>query len=130
MISKMLTDIQKRMLLFLIGCMGTRFGLAFLAYAYRNSKRVMNVMGALALGPAIGFTVIYLGGYRKTGAEVFGDKIWWNMLRPVHAMLYFTFSFMALSAAQYRKHAWMVLLLDACIGLVGFLLYHFAYKKI
>ena len=124
----MLTDIQKRMLLFLIGCMGTRFGLAFLAYAYRNSKRVLNVMGLLALGPAIGFTVIFLGGYRKTGAEVFGDKIWWNALRPVHALLYFTFSYMALSTT-YRKHAWIVLLLDACIGLVGFLLYHFVYKK-
>ena len=125
----MLTDIQKRMLLFLIGCMGVRFGLAYLAYAYRNNALVLKVMGALALGPAIGFTVIFLGGYRKTGAEVFGDKIWWNALRPVHALLYFTFSFMALSAAHYRKHAWMVLLLDAFIGLFGFLFHHFVKKN-
>ena len=25
---------------------------------------------------------------RKTGLEVFGDKIWWNNLRPIHGILY------------------------------------------
>ena len=107
--------------------MGTRFGLALLAYLYRYNRGVMNAMGVLALGPAIGFTIIYLGGYRKTGPEVFGDKIWWNALRPVHAVLYFLFSFMALSS-RFTAHAWMLLLVDACIGLVSFIVYMNKYK--
>ena len=35
---------------------------------------------------------IELGDYRKTGKEVFGSKIWWNDLRPVHASLYILFA--------------------------------------
>jgi len=75
-------------------------------------------MGYLALIPAIGFMIIYLGGYRKTGPEVFGDVIWWNNLRPVHAALYFTFAYLAITGVH--QHAWKILALDATIGLVAF----------
>jgi hypothetical protein len=36
----------------------------------------------LAILPAIGFMYIYLTDSRKTGQEVFGQKIWWNHLQP------------------------------------------------
>jgi hypothetical protein len=81
-------------------------------------------LGALALIPALGFLIIYAGGYRKTGGEVFGDRIWWNELRPVHAVLYLVFAYMALTGI--KEHAWKLLAIDATIGLVAFLYHHFS----
>jgi len=78
-------------------------------------------MGALAVIPAIGFLTIYFGGLRKTGAEVFGERIWWNDLRPVHGFLYALFAILAL---QRNRLAWIVLLVDVLIGLTAFIMYH------
>jgi hypothetical protein len=105
------------MLLFVFGCMGVRFGIAWLAYAHRS---LLPYMGVVAVLIATSFIIIYVGGYRKTGAEVFGGKIWWNNLRPVHALLYASFAVLAFSRL-YSHHAWKVLLADAIIGLVAFL---------
>jgi hypothetical protein len=80
------------------------------------------IMGLLAFFPAIGFFYIYATNSRQTGDEVLGDKIWWNDLRPVHGALYGIFGYMAL---QKNPNAWIILLLDACIGLSGFLYFHY-----
>ncbi len=84
-----MNNIQKRFLLFLIGCIGTRS--LFVIIAKMISLNYLPYLGYLALIPAIGFIYIYLTGSRNTGAEVFGDKIWWNNLRPIHSILYFIF---------------------------------------
>ena len=105
-------------LTFLIGCIGARLLLAYLAYLYPV------VLGFVALVPAIGFTVIYLGGYRKTGLETGGKRIWWNHLRPVHALLYFTFALLAFWP-KTRGRAWVVLVLDAVLGLAAHLYHHY-----
>ena len=113
----------KRTLLFLVGCMGARFGLAWLAYKNRANLKVLKIMGLLALVPAIGFTLIYVMGWRKTGAEVMpnlGGKLWWNDLRPVHALLYTMFAFLVLLHTQYAAHAWIALVADATLGLLAF----------
>ena len=112
------TNKAKRMALFLIGCMGTRLALVWLAYAFPT---LLPFMGALAILPAVGFFVIYFGGLRKTGAEVFGDRIWWNDLRPVHGLLYTLFAVMALSR---HPRAWVVLLVDVAIGFTAFVAHH------
>jgi hypothetical protein len=65
---------------------------------------------------------IYLTGSRKTGAEVFGEKIWWNHLRPVHSILYFLFAYNAIIG---NKYAWVYLLIDVIISLISFLVYHY-----
>ena len=105
----------KRFLLFLIGCIGTR---VLLVYIAKNASiDILKYMGYLLLIPAFGFIYIYLTGSRKTGAEVFGDKIWWNNLRPVHALLYFIFAFLAITQNDY---AWIPLLIDVLIGLFAF----------
>ena len=80
-------------------------------------------MGALALLPALGFIIIYFTGIRSTGAEVFGEKIWWNDLRIVHAMLYILF---AIYAFQNKWFAWVPLGVDVAIGLGAFLIYHYS----
>ena len=114
-----MNNIIKRHLLFLFGCIMTRLFLVYLAKNFRD-KNLM-YMGFLGLIPAIGFSYIYLTGSRKTGGEVFGNKIWWNSLRPVHAILYFTFAILAINK---NKKAYIPLLVDVNIGLFAFLSYH------
>jgi len=111
---------QKRFLLFLVGCIGTRSLLVYLA-KNANSAYLM-YMGYLALLPAISFFYIFLTDSRKTGAEVFGDKIWWNNLRPIHGLLYFLFAYNAIVGNQF---AWIYLLIDVIVGLVSFLGFHY-----
>jgi len=111
---------QKRFLLFLFGCIGTRTLLVYLA---KNvNKTYLKYMGYLSLLPAIGFFYLFLSGSRKTGAEVFGDKIWWNDLRPVHGLMYFLFSYNAING---NPNAWLYLLVDVIIGLISFLGFHY-----
>jgi hypothetical protein len=118
-------DIHKRFLLFLIGCIGSR---SLLVYIAKNaSPKYLAWLGYLALLPAIGFMYIYLTGSRKTGPEVFGDKIWWNNLRPIHSLLYFLFAY---NAIRGNKKAWIYLLLDVVIGAISFLLFHFSKERL
>ena len=81
-------SIHKRIILFLLGCMGTRAGLTY--FVKNNYEKYREMLVFLLLIPAIGFTYIYANDLRKTGREVFGDKIWWNNLRPFHALMYFS----------------------------------------
>jgi hypothetical protein len=114
-----MNDIYKRYLLFLIGCIGIRF--YFVYFAKNSDIASLKNIGYLALLPAIGFMYIYITGSRDTGLEVFGDKIWWNNLRPVHALLYFLFSYNAING---NKNAWIYLLIDVLIGLNSFIIFH------
>jgi len=115
-----MNTVQKRFLLFLIGCIGTRS--LFVYLAKDASKQNLMYMGYLALLPAVGFLYIYFTGERKTGVEVFGGKIWWNNLRPIHSGLYFIFAYNAING---NPMAWVYLLVDVVIGLISFLSYHF-----
>ena len=115
-----MNDLQKRFLLFLFGCIGTR---SLLVYVAKNTKQMyLKYLGFLALIPAIGFMYLFLSGKRKTGPEVFGDKIWWNSLRPIHSLLYFLFAY---NAIKGNRSAWVFLLLDVIIGLLSFLSFHY-----
>lgn len=100
-----MNNIQKRFLLFLLGCIPTRLAITYLAKTI--SIQYLPILGYLALIPAIGFAYLYLSGTRKTGAEVFGDKIWWNDLRPIHSLFYFLFAYNAINKV---KNAWLYLL--------------------
>jgi len=115
-----MNNIQKRFLLFLIGCIGLRS--LFVIIAKNASTHYLQLLGYLALLPAIGFVYIYLTGSRKTGGEVFGEKIWWNDLRPIHASLYFLFAYNAING---NKMAYQYLLIDVIIGLCAFLAFHY-----
>ncbi len=115
-----MNSIQKRFILFLVGCMGTR--ILFTLLAKNTDIQYLPILGYIALLPAIGFFYIYVTDSRKTGLEVGGGKIWWNYLRPLHSILYFLFAYNAIT-----KHAnsWKYLALDTFIGLVAFLSYHY-----
>ena len=117
-----MNNLQKRILLFLFGCILTRS--LFVVIAKNVATEYLPYLGALALFPAIGFTYIYLTGSRKTGAEVFGDRIWWNNLRPIHAILYFMFAYFAI---RQKSFAWIFLLIDVILGLSSFIIFHTLY---
>jgi hypothetical protein len=115
-----MTQLQKRILLFLFGCIGVRS--LFVIIAKTINTNYLNYLGYLALLPAIGFIYIFLTGTREFGPETFGDKIWWNNLRPIHAILYLLFAYNAIIG---NKEAWIYLLIDVVFGLISFLLYHY-----
>jgi hypothetical protein len=115
-----MNNIQKRFLLFLVGCMGVRF---FFVYLAKNINiDYLPYMGYLSLIISFGFMFIFLTGSRKTGPEVNGEKIWWNNLRPIHSILYGLFAYLAITK---NNKAWVVLLVDVLIGLFSFLTFHY-----
>ena len=113
-----MNELKKRFALFSI-CVFVRICLVILAKYI--PKKYLKIMGFLTLIPGLGFAIIYLFKLRKTGAEVFGNKIWWNDLRPIHATLYLLFSYLAINK---NKNSWYVLLLDVIIGIIAFSIHH------
>ena len=115
----MLNSIKIRFLLFLFGCIGSR--LAFTALSAFASGWLLTVLGILALFPVFGWLYIIFIGKRDTGLEVFGGKIWWKNLRPVHLILWAFFAYLAITG---NRKAWIVLLVDTLFGLSAFLIHH------
>ena len=113
-------DIQKRFLLFIFGCIITRLTFVYLSKTYTE---YLPFFGLLALLAIIGWiNILFFNNKRDTGPEVFGDKIWWNNIRPVHTVLFLIFAILAL---QKNKNSWIFLLIDTFIGLSAFLIYHY-----
>jgi hypothetical protein len=110
----------RRLLLFLVGCIGTRTALTYAAATAGPTLLTYMAFGAATI--AIGFTLIYLFDLRTTGPEVFGERIWWNNMRPVHATLYALFAYTAYTG---DRRAWRFLAIDTAIGLVVFLHHHY-----
>ena len=115
-----MNDLTKRLLLFLLGCIPVRLALVYASLKLDQDH--LRWMGYLALLPAIGFMYIFVTGARRTGAEVFGAKIWWNSLRPIHSLLYFAFAYTAIRGN--RKDAWKFLAADVTLGLLAFTTKH------
>jgi hypothetical protein len=112
-------SLNSRIILFIIGCIGTRIILTIIA---KNINiKFLPYLGVLALLPAIGFSYIYITGSRKSGFEA-GGKIWWNSMRPIHSILYFLFAYNAIHKRQ--DIAWKFLAIDVTIGLIAFLNHH------
>ena len=117
-------NLTKRIALFLIGCIGTRTLIAYIAKTI--DINYLPYMGYLAIVIILDTLYIYITGSRTTGLEVFGGKIWWNDLRPIHALLYGLFAY---SAINKQPTAWIYLMVDVVIGLVSFLVYHYTTDK-
>jgi len=115
-----MNNVQKRFLLFLGGCIPSR--LFFVLLAKYGNQTIKRFIGVVAFMIASGFMIIYLGRLRQTGIETGGEKIWWNHLRPIHAILYYLFFYNIFFANAMT--AWKILLLDVFIGLFSFLHFH------
>jgi hypothetical protein len=114
-----MNNIQKRFILFLFGCIVIRFLFVYIA---KNYTKYLPIMGFFAIFISLGFFYVYFTNSRQTGREVFGDKIWWNHLRPIHASLYLLF---AIVAIRKNPQSWVFLFIDVLIGLSSFLLFHY-----
>ena len=112
----------KRIVVFLLGCILTRFILMILAK--KLDPKYVRIMGYLAIPIGLSFLYLYLIGNKRADAQLewLGDKkIWWNDLRPIHGMLYLLF---AVYAIKGRDFAWVVLLVDVLLGLSAWLIHH------
>ena len=116
---KEIENLQTRIFLFLFVCITIRAYIAYYAKSVSIDKLPYLGYGALVI--MIGFIYIYISGSRKTGAEVFGGKIWWDGLRPLHALLYGLFAYHAINKIDY---SWKFLAADVYIGLINFFIYH------
>ena len=95
-------------------CLATRIGLVLLARFL--SPRYLPWMGAIALLPVLGWAALILGVWtRKTGA--LRQQIWWSHMRPVHAILFATFSIMAFLKMDT---AYLPLAVDVAVGAIAF----------
>ena len=106
---------------FLLGCIGSRLALVYLAGSslVLGAPHGLRVMAVLAALVSLGFLTIYLFGLRKTGLETGGRPIWWDGLRPFHAATYAAFAVLAWNGHVHPAQA--VLLLDVAVGLAAFL---------
>jgi hypothetical protein len=111
-----MNDLTKRTLLFLLGCMGARLTIVWLA---KTQEKLLPLIAIFALGVAIGMFRIYLTNSRTTGPEVLGGKIWWNSIRPLHVILWASFAIAVFSGVE---GAWKILAADVLLGLTAFLL--------
>jgi hypothetical protein len=114
----------KRAALFLLGCIGMRSLFAYAAFAIPAAY--LPYLGLLALLPVIGWTYILVTGARKTGMEVDGERIWWNGLRPLHAVNYAAF---AAAALLKNRDAYLFLVWDVILGLGAWIHHHFIGKN-
>ena len=113
-------NLRKRFLLFLFGCIGLRTYLVY--FAKTTTLNNLTILAYISVIISFGFIYIYITKSRKTGVEVFGDKIWWNHLRPLHALFYFLFAYNVL--VLKNNNAWKFLAIDVIIGLLAFLQHH------
>ena len=112
----------KRILVFLLGCIGSRLFLTLLA-KYINID-MLPFFAIFTIPISISFMYLYIFGNDTANRQLewLGDKeIWWNQLRPLHSILYMIFSIMAINKLSY---AWVILLVDTMFGLVAWLYHH------
>ena len=109
--------LEKRIFIFVFICVPIRI---LLIYISKNINIMyLPYIGLLALLPAFGFIYTYI--FSKRTKSSLGCKIWWNMLRPIHGMLYILFAYYAINK---DINAWIFLLLDVVIGIISFVLYN------
>lgn len=111
----MITD---RIVLFLVGCMGIRLLLVYIANTINLT--LLRYMGYLLLLPAIGLFYSY-AKMQSPGVGAFGGNIWWNQLRPLHGVFYLLFSYHAIRG---NPHAWVYLLADVLFGFTMFVIHY------
>lgn len=113
----MLSSLTNRQLKFIFGCIVARSIIVAIASRYPEK------MALPALVVAMAFSIIYIFGLRKTGIEVDNENIWWDWLRPVHAMLFAGFAIAAMKEDTKYK-AWVILALDLILGVIAWSKHH------
>lgn len=116
----MTLSINQRILLFLFGCISSRF---FLSYLIKNiSNKYSFILTFILLLIGIGFLTIYFFDLRKTGLETGGNPIWWNNFRPIHGIFYLIASLLLFY--KNKSLSSKIIFIDTLFGLSAFLFHH------
>ena len=110
--------IVKKTLLFIFGCILVR---SLLVLYHIKNKKYLPILGYIGILSGLGFIMVYLTDSNKRGAT-FDQKAWWNILRPIHGIIYILFGYLAINK---NSKAYKVLIADVLLGLVSFISYHF-----
>jgi hypothetical protein len=94
-------------------CIAVRLALVILAAT--APAALLRALAVPALAIAVGFVTIWTFGLRKTGLETGGKPIWWDSLRPVHALNIMAFAYFAWRGQ--RALATTALLVDVLLGI-------------
>ena len=114
-----MNTIQKRFSLFAI-CILLRLLLVIIAkYINQQYLKYFGIIGAII---GLSFIYLYFSKSRLTGAEVFGEKIWWHKFRIIHGILYLIFAYLSFNIPN---KAWIPLLIDVTLGFLLFIHYHY-----
>lgn len=111
--------LEKRYLLFLLGCIPLRIIIAIIPL-YIDTK-FLPYYGLILSLFAIAFFVLYFKQLRMKAFEGGGDT-WWADFRILHGLLYLC---AAIYSFQEKILASVPLLMDAILGLVLFIYHHF-----
>ena len=108
---------QNRIKLFLFACVTLRLAIVYIVKI--TPQNYLPYIGYIAIIVSIGFAYNFIKP-KKIGA--FGQKAWWNYMRPIHSILYLI---LAILAIQKNKYAYIPTLIDVIIGLIAFINHHF-----
>jgi hypothetical protein len=115
-----MTPMQKRLFMFLGGCIPARLFLT--AVAKYSPVYYLPYMALITLGISLGFLYLYFTGKRRSGPETQGAPIWWMKFRLFHGLMYLIFSLLAFMRV---RTAYIILLVDTFVGLVLFFRHHY-----
>ena len=101
-------------------CVFVRIGFMYLAYLSIQYNKYYKTFSGFYAVLGIGSIYHWIYKYRKKGG--FNQSIWWDYLRPVHAIIYLYVSYLI-----YKKNMAFIPLLvaDNLIGLTGHVFYHY-----
>lgn len=103
-----------KILYYYIICIFVRLCLAYSVY-YVQKPKIRYIFSLLYFILSIGALYQYIIKTRTFGA--FHNKVWWDSLRPIHALL---FLFTSIGLFYKYKYSYMFLLLDTLISILGY----------
>lgn len=104
--------------IFLFGCIGARIAISMIAkYIDPN---YLPYMAFFTTTIALGFLRGFIQNSPKVG--FFGNPVWWQNYRIIHSINFAIFSFLAINK---NPDAWIILFVDAILGLIFFIKKYF-----
>lgn len=104
--------------IFLFGCFVSRIFIAIVAKII--NVHYLPIMAVFTSLIAISFLIRFIVNSPKRG--FFGNKVWWRNYRIIHS---FNFGLFSLLAFCKNPNSWIVLFIDAWLGLIFFIINYF-----
>jgi hypothetical protein len=109
---------EKRIVYFLLGCIGVRTILA-ISPLYLD-KSLFYMLGTITMIIGTSFLYLYFFNGRMNAPEG-GGVTWWANYRLIHGLLYICAS---IYLFQKKRLAWLPLTIDVLLGLILFIINH------